>query len=331
MIKLFNLSTHEYDLKKFDHSFDKIEGFMKEYGFDGVELIQNPEWSEEIFPARLVQGLHMRFWPVWLDFWQGDTVELEKQFGSLEAVRHFYGGDSRNALTAYYRRELEIARQLGVRYVVFHVSHVLPEHCFSYEFTYTAEEIIRAAIELLNEVFEGFSGEFELLFENLWWPGLTLLDKRLAGRLLDEVRYPHKGFMLDISHMMNTNLELETEEEGAQYILERLDSLGELAVFIKGIHLNSSLSGRYVKSQFSNRSLQDEKDFIKRYCDSYLHVLKIDNHIPFRNHEIRKVIDRVQPKYLVYEFLTEDRNKLEEYALLQNQVLGLQMPSGNGR
>lgn len=324
MLKLFNLSTHDMDLRKFEHDHAKLAGFIEKYGFDGIEMIQSSEWNEGSIPKRFVKGMHMRFWPIWLDYWRGNTGELLRQFGSLEAVISFYGGESRGAMVQYYKRELDIASQLGVKYVVFHISNVLPEHCFSYDFTYTSEEVVEAGIELMNEVLEGFEGNFEILFENLWWPGLTLMDRFLAEEMIVKVKYPYKGFMLDISHMMNTELSLSSEEEAVEYILGRLSSLGSTAKYIKGIHLNSSLTGEYVKSQMDNRSLYEEGDFIKKYCDSYLHVLKIDRHEPFKSVSFKKVVDFVKPEYLVYEFLTEDISRLEEFAKIQNKVLGLE-------
>lgn len=323
MLKLFNLSNHDIDLGKFSFDHSRLEAFIKDFGFDGIELIQNNEWKEEQIPSRFVKGMHMRFWPVWLDFWNGNANELQRQFGNMDTLRHYYGGDSRKAMVDWYKKELETAIRLKAEYVVFHISHVLPEHCFNYRFTYTDNEVVKAGIELLNEVLDGVSGEFRLLVENLWWPGLTLLDDALAKELLAGVKYPNKGFMLDISHMMNTNLQLADEDEAVDYILRMVNRLGVIAGEIKGIHLNSSLSGEYVKSQFGNGSIFNEKDFFKRYCDSYAHVLQIDRHVPFKSTSIRKVLDFVNPDYLVYEFLTENIKILEEYAAAQNSVLGL--------
>lgn len=322
MYKLFNLSNHPFDLDRFKGGNEHIRDFMKKHRLDGIELIQASQWSEDTLPADMIKGVHLRFWPVLLDLWRGDTEKLVKQFGSMEAVKNFYGGESRNAIVEYYKNELEVARQIGAEYVVLHISNVEPEHCFSYKFTYTSEEVIDAFIELVNEVFDGLEGEIKLLFENLWWPGLTLLDNNLSQRLLDGVKYAHKGFMLDISHMMNTNLELKSEEEAVDYILDILKKMGSIAGAIKGIHLNSSVTGEYVKSQFQNDNLENEKDFIKRYCEAYLHILKIDCHIPFEHPSIRRIIDAVKPEYLVYEFLCERLEELEHFIDVQNTALG---------
>lgn len=44
-----------------------------------------------------------------------------------------------------------------------------------------------------------------LLFENLWWPGLTLKNPKLVAKLLKNVKHPNLGIMLDLGHLMNTN------------------------------------------------------------------------------------------------------------------------------
>ena len=321
MLKLFNLSNHETDLAKFICDKAVLEDFVRRHGFNGIELIQSGEWKESEIPSVLVKGMHMRFWPLWLDFWAGREKELLDQFGSMETVSQYYGGIDRSALVSWYKKEIRIAAKLNVEYVVFHISNVLPEHCFSYKFTYTDNEVTEAGIELLNEVMDGEDCRFRLLVENLWWPGLNFMNNTVTHRLIEGIKYQNKGFMLDISHIMNTNLELQSEDEAVEYILRKLTDMGSLAGLIKGIHLNSSLTGAYVKSQFNNDSILLEKDFYKRYFDSYTHVLKIDRHVPFESASIKKVLEFVNPEFLVYEFLTDNINLLEQYVKAQNKVL----------
>lgn len=54
--------------------------------------------------------------------------------------------------------------------------------------------------------------------------------------------------MLDTGHLMNTNPELQTEQDGIEYILKTVKALGEDRKLIRGLHLNCSLSGDYVKT-----------------------------------------------------------------------------------
>lgn len=317
-----NFSNHSIDLNRFSGDSKKIKKFLERHELQGLEIIQTSQWQPEIIPPSLIRGLHMRFWPAWLDFWKNDRHELLRQFGDAESYRSYYGGETRDSIIEYYRNEIKTACDMGAEYVVFHVSHVQLEHCYNYRFTYNDNEIIEAFIEMINELLNGVSAEFDLLLENQWWPGLTLLDKEPAARLMREINYPKKGFMLDIGHMMNTNTDLASEEEGVEYILSVLKKLEELSAYIKGIHLNSSISGEYVKKQIRKWTGFDKREsFIDRYCKVFEHIAKIDNHVPFTDPSIKRVIDFVDPKYLVYEFITDSFEQLEQYVITQNRVL----------
>lgn len=228
MLKLMNFSNHPSDLDKFAGDYSRIMQFLKKHELHGLEIIQHSAWDEGIIPPYMIVGLHMRFWPIWLDYWRNDKNELIRQFGEEADYMHYYGGDSRSAIIDHYRSELKTACTMGAQYVVFHVSHVQLEHCYNYRFSYNDHDIVEAFIEMVNEILDGMDASFDLLLENLWWPGLTLLNKKIAARLMDGIRYPNKGFMLDIGHLMNTNVELKTEEEAVDYIIEVLDKLDEI-------------------------------------------------------------------------------------------------------
>ncbi|MCR4435132.1 MAG: TIM barrel protein [Clostridiales bacterium] len=324
MLKLLNLATYSGYLKNFNNNPVELEAFLKRHRLDGLELIQYDPWKPSLVPPRLIGGLHMRFWPTWLDFWRMDLPQLERQFGKISTCRQYYGGERPEALVEYYREELKTALQMGVKYVVFHVSHVRPAESYTYRFPCSHGEVVEAFLELLNGALEGFEADFDMLFENQWWPGLTLLDREVPLRLLEGVRYPRKGFVLDISHMMNTNTELSTEEEASQYILDRLDELGEVAAYIKGVHLNSCLSGQYVKDavRIANNG-SGCRDRVTIWDEElYHHISKIDRHTPFTHSSIRRVMDRVRPEYLVYELLAPSLDVLEGYIEEQDRALG---------
>jgi len=162
-----------------------------------------------------------------LDFWQGNQKALLKYFGSQEKVREYYGGNKKEDLVQKYRQQILEAEKIGAEYVVFHVSHTQIEHLFDQQFTCSHEEVVTASIQLINEIFSHLNTKVTLLLENLWLSGLTFLQPQLAEKLLTDIDYPHKGFMLDTGHLMNTNPQLTTEREGIDYILQVVDGLGE--------------------------------------------------------------------------------------------------------
>ncbi|KPU43330.1 endonuclease 4 [Oxobacter pfennigii] len=322
MLKIVNFSIHPSDSDKFSGDSNRIMQFLKSHELDGLEVIQHYDWEADVIPPSMIIGLHMRFWPIWLDFWRNDKNELINQFGDKTVYTHYYGGGSRSAIIDHYRKELKTAEEMGAQYVVFHVCHAQLEHCYNYKFTYSDYEVADAFIEMINEVMEGSDAKFLLLLENLWWPGLTFLDKNIAERLMDKITYPNKGFMLDTGHLMNTNLELRDEEEAVAYIMKVLKGLGEMAGHIKGIHLNSSLSGEYVKNQIACAGEADcSKGFFDRYIKAFSHISKIDRHMPFTHPSINAVIDFVKPQFLIHEFITSTLEEWDEYINTQNDIL----------
>lgn len=322
MLKLVNISLHDSDLKKFNYNQDQMKEFLSKNGLDGFEMILYKNWSEKIIPSKLIKGFHMRYFPIWLDFWKENKEALLKQMGSEENIKKYYGVDNKKGLIDLFKNEIEVAQKTDAEYLVFHVSHVELQHIFNYQFTYTDDDVLDSTIELINEVFTDQNCKLKLLFENLWWPGLTFCNKKIVDRLMSEVNYSNKGFMLDISHLMNTNHDLQTESEAVDYILDLVSDLGDSKKYIQGIHLNSSLSGEYVKETIKKSRKDNRKVEVTQMDEVYKHITKIDKHIPFEDKRIKEVIEFIKPKYLLYEVLTDTLEELQDYVDRQNEALG---------
>lgn len=321
MLKLINFSTYESDTERFNNCHNKMLDFLQKYNLDGFEIIQYRKWEESIIPQNMIKGLHMRYYPIWLDFWNSNEKQLIRQFGTINKIKEYYGGTSRQVIINCFKNELLFAKAMKAEYVVFHVSHVELEDTFTYNFKYTDEEVINATIEIINEVFTD-DINIKLLFENLWWPGLTLLDNNITNKLLNEVKYKNKGIMLDTAHLINTNYNLKNEKEAINYILEKIENLGELKQYIKGIHLNFSLSGQYV-----SKKIKDSRKGIlnlnieNMYPLVYEHISNIDWHKPFTECAVSKIIDAIKPEYVVYEFITRSLEELEEFIQIQDRSI----------
>ena len=288
---------------------------LRELHCDGMEGLWGEEEFPDSFPSEAVIGYHLMFYPDWLDFYRGDRQALERKFGGMDAVRQFYGGDSRDDMLAQYRADFLRAEQLGAKYVVFHVSDVSIEEGYTYRWLHSSREVIDASAEVLNTLLSEKTWPFEVLVENLWWPGFTFTEPDETARLLDAIRFQRKGIMLDIGHLMNTNRELRTQSEGAAYIHRLLDEHKELARQIRGIHLHHSLSGEYVGAHTGVLPEDLPQDYTQRFVYSYGHVLQIDQHRPWTDPCVYELVDRIAPEYLVHELpsfsRTERRNAVE--------------------
>ncbi|WFD10184.1 TIM barrel protein [Tepidibacter hydrothermalis] len=321
MEKIINISTFKEDLDRFEQNSKNMELFLRKNKLDGFELLQYNEWKESMIPASMVKGVHMRHYPTWIDFWRGNHEKLINQFKNQDNIYKYYNAKTRDDMVAKYKIDIENAAKTGAKYLVFHVSHVELKHCFNYKFTYTDSEVLDCAIELLNEIFEGYKGGLTLLLENLWWPGLTLKDSKVMEKLMTDIKYPNKGFMMDTAHLMNTNYYLKNENEAVKYILRTIENLGSLKDHIQGIHLNSSLSGSYVIDQLQKNSHKDFSVDFNDFKKIFYHIRNIDQHKPFLDKGISKVIDLIEPKYLVYEFITKSLEEMNDYISQQNNVL----------
>ena len=51
------------------------------------------------------------------------------------------------------------------------------------------------------------------------------------------------------------------------------------------------------------------------------HISKIDRHVPFTDPSIKRIVDFINPQYLVYEFITDSFKELEQYIETQNRAL----------
>ncbi|WP_461615775.1 TIM barrel protein [Clostridium sp. Marseille-QA1073] len=320
MLKLINFSTYKYDTERFNCDSKRLDEFLEKNNIDGIELLKPIMWEKKTIFKDVIKGVHLSYYPSWIDFWNENQKELLKQFGDIDNIKKYYGDIKKDIIVENYREEIEIADRIGAEYVVFHVSHVQLEHAYSYNFTYSDYEVIEATAELINEIFKGLNTNIKLLFENLWWPGLTMLDKNMALTLLEKVNYSNKGFMLDTAHLMNTNHHLEDEDQGIKYLLKVVKDLGDLKNFIKGIHLNFSLSGKYIIEQIEKNN--KNKLTLKEMNENiHRHIINIDKHEPFSNKGIKSLVELINPEYVIYEFITSSLNELEEYIKIQHNAL----------
>ena len=293
-----NFTTSYDDVIRFT-SADDLQHFYMEHGCTGLEVMplgySTKEAPDVYLPAEecplirpdMVTGIHCCC--------SGDWMKRNRQ----ELIWH-------------YRKDLNYAVRMGAEYVVFHVVQVDDEEGLTYKAKHTDREVIEEAADFINALLDGQQYPFWFLMENLWWPGLTFLHPEDTQVLLDRVHYEKKGFMLDTGHFLHTNLELKTQEEGVEYLHKMLDAHESMIPYIKGIHLQQSLTGEYVK-----RWIQSPHEFpedpMERFCKVYEHIFQIDRHEPFTAKGVEELVRRIDPLYVTYEYITRSREELSVY------------------
>lgn len=320
MKQLFNMALYEGCFDEYG-GVQNLPRVCAALGCDGVEVIHDGCYKGPMPDSVLTLGYHLCFWPDWVDFWRGDEAALLRKFGSRSAWVSFYGGETREALLRCYREDLKRAQSLHARYAVFHVSDASVEEQFLYRWEHTDAEVIDAAAELLNELTDGWDAPFPILLENQWWPGFRFNDPKLTERLLDRVRCPNVGLLLDTGHLLNTELSLKTQAEGADYILRMLDRHASLTERIKAMHLHYSLSGDYVRAHTGVLPRDLSPDYMTRYGQNYAHILNIDRHLPWTDASVARVVSRIAPDYLVHELAADSRAEKERAVRVQSEAL----------
>ena len=156
-LPLYSGSFEEY------HGWGDLRAELAALGCDGMEGIWSGEEFPEDLPADLVIGYHLTFYPDWLDFYRDDRRALKRKFGSLDAAARFYGGPGPETLLEQYRADLRRAAGLNPHYVVFHVSDVSIEEGYIYHWLHTNQEVIDAAVEVINLILGTETWPFEFL------------------------------------------------------------------------------------------------------------------------------------------------------------------------
>ena len=323
MKKLFHLSTTPKQLSMFEENWEDIKEFVSKNYMDGIELGLTIDYNLEKIPKEIIVGVHLSFYPMWLDFWRGNKEQLAKQFTTKEALYAYYKGETPECLVENYKKQYERAKALGARYMVFHVSHVLPEDSFTWQFDYTDKEVMEATLELVNRAFPNEEEGPLLLFENLWWPGLNYKDAMLTKWFIDKVKYPNKGYLVDVSHLILNNSQIGTEKQAYDYIKETIEALGETKKWIKGLHLNKTLPKHYMQRNHSYllQKYQETKDSKQKLTILKKHINALDGHMPFDHPMAKKIVDLIQPLYCVYETAPTSRYELAYFIKKQNEVL----------
>ncbi len=301
-----NFTTSYDDVLRFA-SAEELHDFYKSHGCDGLELMPLPYSTAEapdvylppkkcplIVPG-MVTGIHCCCSGDWMD-------------------------SDRKKLLEGYRKDLDYAARMGAEYVVFHVVQVDDEEGVTYKKKHRDREVIDAAAAFINELLDGQKYSFWFLMENLWWPGLTFLHPEDTRALMEQVRYEKKGFMLDTGHYLHTNLDLQTQDEAVEYLHGMLDKQEDMIPYIKGIHLQQSLTGDYVK-QWLSMPHEFPEDPAERFRAVYEHIFRIDRHEPFTAPGVTALVERIDPLYVTYEYITRSREELAEYLDIGNRAL----------
>lgn len=301
---LCNFSNTDYHLDFFKDRWYGLENFIKEEGLDGIELLLHGNDDISQVPRGLVKGLHLSYYPTWLEFYKNDET-YKVDYPTLEDLEMTFGGSHPDAIVDRFKRDFEVAKALDVEYMVFHVGHVTTKDAFLMKYNYSNKEVLKYTADLVNRIFE--DSDIYLLFENLWWPGLTLTDQGELEYFMSLIDYKNKGVLLDLSHLLLTNPNIKDLQEGVAYIKQVVENLGPSKDWIKALHINSTEGYKYLKKDHKKRYQSYlEANNNERFTKIYEHISSMDEHEPFCHSELKDIIKLLEPKYMNIEVKSHD-------------------------
>jgi sugar phosphate isomerase/epimerase len=321
--RLLNISTHPGEPEMFDNDWRRAAIFLEHWEFDGFELYPVGDYPFERIPAEIVTGLHLRFFIILAPIWRGDRRRLLEIFGDWQTVERYYGGRDAEWIASFYTCQLDLAHRLGCAYVVFHPVHCELDYVYNWQFPWKVNDTLDLCAEVINAATVASAFKGRILFENLWWPGSFRLDSpREYDYLLSRVDHPRCGIALDTGHLLNKNPCLTDEREAADYLLDCIDNLGEIARHIHAVHLSLSLSGGYIRrTQRIRDPFNGVRTFWDRLDQARRHVGRIDRHEPFKGPGIAAMLEKVDPAHLVFEFSFNGMPQWEEKIATQKRAL----------
>ena len=187
-----------------------LHQMVRDMGVDGIE-----QFIYSLDPVAnkykdITVGVHLNYWPYWMDFWLKKAKRLKQQFRNIrERNKYFKDAMSCDEWLSVIRRNIGAALALGPEYLVWHVAEANNEEAFTFEFNYSDREVLTAAADVFNSVCDEIPAQVPVLFENLWWPGLRLTDVRNVKYFFERMQRRNVGIMLDTGHLMNTNVRVK--------------------------------------------------------------------------------------------------------------------------
>ena len=275
---------------------------LKDIGCDGVELFTLFD-KVPLFYRKVSPSVHLPYAIDWYSGWMGtaDTDEFDEN-----NVKHVLYGRDRDEIVSNIRSAIDFASVIEPAYGVLHAGSANLEEAMLREQTDNSRDVLKEFCEMMNRTVSGFRGNeppFKLAFENLWWPGLKLLDPWEYKYMASHLEFDNWGFCLDTGHMMNTLPDADNEQVCIDRLLDIFSKYPEeMKERIGTVHFHVSTSANYRRT-FEPVRRPPGETMIETISRIYPHIIKIDQHRPFSDSRCRLLIDELSPDFVTHEML----------------------------
>jgi len=269
-------------------------------GDDGIELLTDYDPVPEPFLG--CEAVHLPYAIDWYGRWTGDRDITDDVRPDM--VKFIYYGKDREDMIENVRRSIEAASAIGPAYGVMHACSANFDELYEREYSDKDIDVVSALCEMVNSAVSGFKGgepPFRIAFENLWWPGLRMLDASGFRYLEQHLEFDNWGLCLDTGHLLVATKQSSSQKRAIEILHEKVDSYPkDMLDRIIAMHLHVNTSADYIASYTPDKDLKS-KGHMARYSSAYRHVTSMDQHLPFTDKGITEVVERISPEYVNHE------------------------------
>lgn len=310
MKHLFSYSVYQ---KLEDLSTD-LSGTFKDIRCDGLELLTSHQPVDPSY-RQYTKTVHLPYTTDWLSAWNGEPYEMDDYY-----AKYYMYGKSRADIVSTIRDMISYASEMNPEHGVIHASNVSLKELRKRSYSGNCQEVLGTFAEMMNEAISGMKGNeppFKLVFENLWWPGLRMLDSSDYRLLEKKLEFENWGICLDTGHLMNTLPDICTESDGIEALLKIFDGYSRDVIdSICAMHFHYSASGEYRKTfeevEYDGGPITE---FIK---GCYHHITTLDQHLPFTDPRCKELVDYIRPDNLIHELPGHGHDPLLDYTQQRN-------------
>ena len=281
---------------------------------DGLELLTSHQPVDPSY-KQFTKTVHLPYTSDWISAWNGEPYDMPDHF----AKYYMYGKD-RYEIVSTIRNMIDYASVLEPEHGVIHASNISLKELRMRSYSGNSHDILKLFAEMMNSAVSGLEGgepPFKLVFENLWWPGLRMLDSSDYKLLEKELEFNNWGICLDTGHLMNTLPDIDTEQDGIDALLKIFDGYSQDVLdSICAMHFHYSASGEYRRS-FEEVKYEDGPitDFIK---GCYKHITTLDQHLPFNDPRCKELVEYIKPDNLIHELPGHGHDPLLDFVQQRN-------------
>ena len=98
-------------------NFKTIYNQLREKGISGIETIIGDHLDFSEYKNYPIKGVHLLYYPTWLEFWKGDWKKVKEDFYDDEGIKNYYRSFKKNILIETFKEQFENAKKIDAEYM----------------------------------------------------------------------------------------------------------------------------------------------------------------------------------------------------------------------